>query len=135
MKIGEVSAPSAILRSPVSNRGGASFLQTFGSVQRAYSAQRPARLYEVSERQERSRRFEEGRQRLEKAARTLAETAPAAAANSPTAPAYASSSTRWTASKLAAADGAVSARVRAAFSRRCRPSSKRRLRSCRSDTS
>ena len=59
MKIGDGSAPSALLRAPVTNHGGASFLQTFGSVQRAYRAQRPPRLYETAERQERSRRSSE----------------------------------------------------------------------------
>lgn len=77
MKIGDVAAPGALARTPAPT-GGASFLRTFGSVQRAYRERRPVPLHAVPERLERRRELESRARRFDDAARSLSEITPRA---------------------------------------------------------
>ncbi len=77
MRIGDVAAPGALLRTPTATEG-ASFVRTFGSVQRAFRERRPVPLHQVPERQERRRELEARARRFEEASRSLAQVAPKA---------------------------------------------------------
>ncbi len=71
------AAPSATLRPTAPSTTGAAtgpgFVETFGSVQRAFRQRRPPPLHEIPERQDRRRQLEARAQRLESAARALSE--------------------------------------------------------------
>jgi flagellar capping protein FliD len=75
MKIGDVAAPGALLRTPAPT-GGASFLRTFGSVQRDYRERRPVPLHAVPERLERRSELESRARRFDDAARSLSGVTP-----------------------------------------------------------